>query len=239
MLAARAAAVRHRRRQRLERSARAPTCSASPRRTRCRSAARSASRTCSTTGIANYVGDVGIGINPKLAERIKEADLLLAIGPRLGEMTTGGYTLLAPPRPAQKLVARPRRRRGARPRLPGRPADQRRHAAVRGRAGGDDAGRRVRVACRDAGGERRLPRVDDAARQPRAASRCGRSSTSSDERLPEDAIVTNGAGNFTGWVHRFYQYGRFRTQLGADLRRDGLRRARRRRGEDRCTPSAW
>jgi acetolactate synthase-1/2/3 large subunit len=42
----------------------------------------------------NYAGDVGIGINPKLAARIGEADLVLAIGPRLGEMTTGGYELL-------------------------------------------------------------------------------------------------------------------------------------------------
>ena len=53
---------------------------------------------------ANYAGDVGIGINPKLAQRIKDADLVLAIGPRLGEMTTVGYTLLVPPRPAQRLV---------------------------------------------------------------------------------------------------------------------------------------
>ncbi|MBO1687909.1 thiamine pyrophosphate-binding protein, partial [Clostridium butyricum] len=41
-----------------------------------------------------YAGDVGIAINPKLAQRVKDADLILAIGPRLGEMTTGGYTLL-------------------------------------------------------------------------------------------------------------------------------------------------
>ncbi|MCU1366292.1 MAG: thiamine pyrophosphate-binding protein, partial [Ilumatobacteraceae bacterium] len=52
----------------------------------------------------NYAGDVGIGINPKLAERIRNADLILAIGARLGEMTTGGYTLLQPPRPAQRLI---------------------------------------------------------------------------------------------------------------------------------------
>ena len=51
-----------------------------------------------------YAGDVGIAINPKLAERIRRADLVLAVGPRLGEMTTGGYTLLQPPRPAQKLI---------------------------------------------------------------------------------------------------------------------------------------
>jgi len=51
-----------------------------------------------------YAGDVGIGINPKLAARIRDADLILAIGVRLGEMTTGGYSHLAVPRPAQKLV---------------------------------------------------------------------------------------------------------------------------------------
>jgi acetolactate synthase-1/2/3 large subunit len=51
-----------------------------------------------------YAGDVGIGINPKLAQRIKDSDLILAIGPRLGEMTTSGYTLLEVPRPRQKLV---------------------------------------------------------------------------------------------------------------------------------------
>ena len=52
----------------------------------------------------NYAGDVGIGINPKLAERVKNADLLLVVGARLGEMTTSGYTLLEPPVPQMDLV---------------------------------------------------------------------------------------------------------------------------------------
>ena len=51
-----------------------------------------------------YAGDVGIGINPRLAARVRDADLVIALGIRLGEMTTGGYTLLAAPRPAQALV---------------------------------------------------------------------------------------------------------------------------------------
>src|SRR6185369_8067239 len=51
-----------------------------------------------------YAGDVGIGIAPALAQRIREADLVLAIGVRLGEMTTGGYTLLEAPTPRQALV---------------------------------------------------------------------------------------------------------------------------------------
>ena len=52
----------------------------------------------------NYAGDIGIGVNPKLAQRVKDADLLLVIGARLGEMTTGGYTLVESPVPKQKLV---------------------------------------------------------------------------------------------------------------------------------------
>ena len=52
----------------------------------------------------NYAGDVGIGINPALAQRIRDADLVLAIGPRLGETTTGGYTLLDIPKTKQTLV---------------------------------------------------------------------------------------------------------------------------------------
>src|SRR5688500_10393171 len=52
----------------------------------------------------NYAGDVGIGINPKLAQRVKEADVLLVIGARLGEMTTSAYTLLDAPVPRQVLI---------------------------------------------------------------------------------------------------------------------------------------
>jgi len=51
-----------------------------------------------------YAGDVGIGINPKLAERVRTADLLIAAGPRLGEMTTSGYTLIDVPVPKQALI---------------------------------------------------------------------------------------------------------------------------------------
>jgi acetolactate synthase-1/2/3 large subunit len=51
-----------------------------------------------------YAGDVGIAINPKLAARVRDADLLLVAGERLGEMTTGGYTLLRAPQPKQMLI---------------------------------------------------------------------------------------------------------------------------------------
>src|SRR5262249_51160244 len=51
-----------------------------------------------------YAGDVGMGINPRLAARVRESDVLLVIGERLGEMTTSGYTLLEPPVSAQSLI---------------------------------------------------------------------------------------------------------------------------------------
>ena len=53
---------------------------------------------------ACYVGDVGIGINPKLAQKVRDADLLLVLGARLSEMATGGYTLIEAPSPRQKLI---------------------------------------------------------------------------------------------------------------------------------------
>ncbi len=52
----------------------------------------------------NYIGDVGVGINPKLGQRIRDADLIIAVGARLGEMTTSGYTLLDAPVPHQTLI---------------------------------------------------------------------------------------------------------------------------------------
>ena len=52
----------------------------------------------------NYAGDVGIGPNPKLAARVKEADLLLLIGGRMSEMPSSSYTLLDIPVPVQRLV---------------------------------------------------------------------------------------------------------------------------------------
>ena len=129
-------------------------------------AARSATRTCSTTAIRNYAGDVGIGINPKLAARVRDADVLLVIGERLGEMTTGGYTLLdvagaaadADPRPSGRRTnsaastsprsRSPRRRARSSPRInalpaaaPARPARGRRGRARRATTRGARRGR--------------------------------------------------------------------------------------------------
>jgi len=161
---------------------------------------------------AQYAGDVGIGINPKLAARVRDADVLVVIGERLGEMTTSGYTLLTPPRPAQRLV----------------------HV----HPSPDELGRvyHPEVAIASTPGEflasmNALPPLARA--QWREQSRAANADYAAwraprpvpgdvdmwrimlwlDERLPDDAILTNGAGNYTVWLHRLYRYRSFRTEL--------------------------
>ncbi len=167
-----------------------------------------------------YAGDVGIGINPRLAERIREADLLLAIGPRLGEMTTGGYTLIEAPRPKQKLV-----HVHAGPEELGRvyAADlliQSSMATAAMALEGLEAPSQVSwVAWADevhAAFEANrvstpLPGPLDMAEVVKTMERVLHESGRA------DAIFTNGAGNYSGWLHRYYRYGSLahtgRTQL--------------------------
>jgi len=160
-----------------------------------------------------YAGDVGIGINPKLAERIRETDLALVLGPRLGEMTTGGYSLFEVPSPRQTLV----------------------HV----HSGAEELGR---VYAADLPINAGMPELASAlARlEPERAPAWETDSAAAHadylawnapvkipgavqlaeivrslgERLGPDAIVCNGAGNYTSWVHRFHQYRRFKSQLG-------------------------
>ena len=160
----------------------------------------------------NYCGDVGIGIAPALAERIRAADLILAIGPRLGEMTSSGYTLFDVPVTKQRLI----------------------HVHT----GAEELGRVYRAELMINSGMPEFA-AQAAALAPVDASRWQQWTQDAREgylanlrhgpmpgpvdlgeimaflraTLPEDTIVTNGAGNYAGWVHRFYQYTGFRTQL--------------------------
>ena len=160
----------------------------------------------------NYVGDIAVGLNPALESRIRNADLLLAIGPRLGEWTTINYTLIDIPRPKQKFV----------------------HV----HAGADELGRVYQADLlinsgmpEFAAAARTLPPAKatwaDATKTARAEYEAWQKPVATPgalnmseviaflrKRLPPDTIVTNGAGNFSLWVHRFYQYTGFRTQLG-------------------------
>jgi acetolactate synthase-1/2/3 large subunit len=161
----------------------------------------------------SFAGDVGIGINPQLAQRVREADVVLVIGARLGEMTTGGYALFQVPVPSQTLIH------------------------VHG--GAEELGRVYRAALPINSG---MARFVEALAQVKldGAKWAGRTGQAREEylawsepqpmpgrlqyahvvkwlsdQLPEDAIVCGGAGNFSGWVHRFFRYKGFRTQLGS------------------------
>jgi acetolactate synthase-1/2/3 large subunit len=158
-----------------------------------------------------YAGDVGIGINPALAARIRESDLVLALGARLDEMTTGGYTLLKAPCPVQSLIhmhagaeelgrvyqgellvnagAGPMTAALASLPVGSVPWTDWTHAVRRDYE--QWTGRRENP------GSLQMWDVVDTLRRS----------------LPADAIVTNGAGNYATWAHRFFRYSAFRTQL--------------------------
>lgn len=164
----------------------------------------------------NYAGDVGIGINPKLAKRIQEADLVIAIGPRLGEMTTSGYTLLEAPIPRQKLI------------------HIHSDALELGRVYQADlminSGMQEIAECLA-----EMAALDASAWQGTAAAARAELLAWQQEpaifkneqaplnlwqvvqdimqATPADTIITNGAGNYATWAHRYFRYGGWRTQL--------------------------
>ena len=160
----------------------------------------------------NYLGDIAVGMNPAIEKRIRECDLLLAIGLRLGEWTTINYTLIDIPRPQMKFV----------------------HV----HAGAEELGRVYQGDLLINSG---MPEFAAAVRalapvKPVWADQTKAARAEFDawqvpvktpgtlnmseviaflkKRLPDGSILTNGAGNFTLWAHRFYQYTGFRTQLG-------------------------
>lgn len=168
-----------------------------------------------------YAGDVGLGISPGLAGRVRDSDLVLAIGPRLGEATTGGYTLLQAPLPTQRLVhihasgeelgrvyqptlaiqatmnaaARALEVLTAPPTLPWRDWTDACHANYLDTIAEDNGGIVLP-------GDIDMPAIIHALQR----------------HLPVDAVLTNGAGNFATWLHRFYRYHGLakglKTQLG-------------------------
>ena len=161
----------------------------------------------------HYAGHVGIGINPKLKKRIADADLILAIGTRLGEMTTGGYAMFSVPEPAQKLIhiypGSDELGRVYRPVLAINAASGPACAALRALK----APRSVPwSAWRAAAHSDYLDHIVPV-RTPGAA-RLEDIIVHLRETLDDTAIVTNGAGNYCGWVNRYYPYRGYRTQLG-------------------------
>ena len=159
-----------------------------------------------------YAGDVAIGINPRLAERIKTSDLVLCLGPRLGEMTTGGYTLLTPPKAKQRLIhvhADPSEI--GRVYHPDLSVAASASAVVRQLAGAVRAMRADRAAyVAEARAEYEAwqrPIETPGALKMEAVIQY-LSAT-----MPDNMIIANGAGNYATWVHRYYCFRRYRTQL--------------------------
>lgn len=152
-----------------------------------------------------YAGDVGIGINPRLAARIKQSDLILAMGPRLGEMTSGGYTLLEVPRPQQTLV---HIHASAEELNRVYQADLAINATMNAAARSLEVlSAPVTVAweawAQDCHADylanlvpQALPGDMD---MPAVVATL-------QKHLPVDAVLTNGAGNFASWMHRFYRH---------------------------------
>jgi acetolactate synthase I/II/III large subunit len=160
-------------------------------------------------GSPAYVGPLTIGMDPALAARVGDADVILALGTRLGEIATQQYSLLDVPRPRQTLV----------------------HV----HADPDELGRVYEADLPIVSGSPQfaamLRPVDGSARTEWVAE--GRAAYLANlqhaplpgdlqlgdvvahlrERLPDDAVITNGAGNYTVWAHRFYEFHRYGTQL--------------------------
>jgi Thiamine pyrophosphate-requiring enzymes [acetolactate synthase, pyruvate dehydrogenase (cytochrome), glyoxylate carboligase, phosphonopyruvate decarboxylase] len=159
-----------------------------------------------------YVGDLGLGINPALAEKVKQSDLLLVLGSRLGEVATSSYSLIGIPdpgkplihvhvdadeigrvyRPSLGIVATPDSMLAALNALPVPPAPVWREWT------------------------KQLRRDYEAWNAPQptpGAVKMEAIVAHLSSVLPPDTIVTNGAGNFSAWLHRYHRYRRPRTQL--------------------------
>jgi len=162
----------------------------------------------------NYIGPFGVGASPEIAALIRAADVVIAIGARLGEATTQGYTLLTPPRANQKLVhVHPD------PAEPGRvyQADVPICASVENFLREAAAMPPVDHAVWDKwSSDARAAYLEDLKPTPGLPGDLDMAAVMAHLRecLPADAILTTDAGNFSTWMHRHYQYARFPTQLG-------------------------
>jgi acetolactate synthase-1/2/3 large subunit len=158
-----------------------------------------------------YVGDLGVGMNPKLGARLAEADLILALGTRLGDTATNGYELIDPARPGPRIVhVHPD---------PGEPGRVWRPAvSIAARAPDLLAALAARNAAPGAWGDWAAElRADyeawQAPRETPGAVKMEAVVRWLSDHLPEDAIVTNGAGNYAAFLHRYFRWKGFRTQV--------------------------
>jgi acetolactate synthase-1/2/3 large subunit len=166
----------------------------------------------------HYAGQLGLGVSPKLLQRTRDADLLIVLGSRLGENTSASYTLFEIPSPRQAMVhVHPDAEELGRvyhARLPV-------HASLRAFALSLDGVKPVEPAV-----QQRWQAWTETARADYVAHSSPPASSAEikgvdlaqvvahlNDVLPDDAVIANGAGNYTGWVHRFYRYRRPATEL--------------------------
>jgi acetolactate synthase-1/2/3 large subunit len=162
---------------------------------------------------ACYMGDLGIGPNPKLLARVKNADLLILIGGRLGEMPSQAYTLLDIPGPKQTLVhvfpGVEELGRVYHAHLAINAAPTAFAAALEGLQPPND----LRWADDTPAAHADFLAWTDKPTGVPGPVNMGEIVLGLRNKLPPDAVVTNGAGNFSVWVHRYTRYRRFGTQL--------------------------
>ena len=158
-----------------------------------------------------FAGDLGIGANPALVKRVQDSDVLLVIGERLGEMTTAGYSVLSVPKAKNILIhvhsGSEELGRVYRPDFALNCSPENFCAALSGvKMGSNHSSNNAKSAHAEylafsspvtVPGDLQLAQI----------------MSSLPNAIPRDSIVTNGAGNFATWVHRFYPYGPFKTQL--------------------------
>lgn len=158
----------------------------------------------------NYAGDLGIGPDPELAARVKNADLLVMIGARLSEMPSSSYSLVEIPTPRQKLVhvfpAAEELGRIYQPTLAIQATPGPFAASVAGLSG-------ARPSTSAAAAHAEYLKWSKAPRDLPGAFQYGQVIVWLRDRLPADAIICNGAGNFTIWIHRYYRFRNLGTQL--------------------------
>ncbi|QDJ48912.1 thiamine pyrophosphate-binding protein [Bordetella hinzii] len=162
-----------------------------------------------------YIGDVGLGINPALLARVRDADLILLVGGRMSESPSQAYTLLDIPVPRQKLVhVHPDSAELARVYRPNLAVNVS-PAAFSAALAGLPAPKAAPAWAADTEAMRQsyLAWSDPAKVRTPGKLQMGEVMAYLGAKLPADAIMTNGAGNYATWLHRFHRYTRYGTQL--------------------------
>jgi acetolactate synthase I/II/III large subunit len=158
-----------------------------------------------------YAGDLGIGPNPKLLERIKSSDLVTVIGGRLGELPSQHYTLFDIPRPQQPFVhVHPGAEELGRVYSP--------HLAINATPTAFTAALEALKFSRAPAGEAQAANADyrawtDKPTEQPGAVNFGAVMVWLRENLARDAYLCNGAGNYSAWIHRFFRFRRFAQQV--------------------------